>query len=173
MSEASETADLWYFDTASHTIGCKTSASVLLGDRGLLSRNPLLPPVRRGNVVVGRLLLARAAVEVLPISTAWHSVIVPEQAALPQFGQQQLRDLLERLGEEDVCLELSACVTDYSLTQPLTKLKPSTSASSIHVSRLLATCSAVPTRMGPLPPKLTCSAIVCFVHFDVPGENLA
>src|SRR5688500_13439751 len=55
----------------------------------------------------------------------------------------------------------------------LTMLNPSTSASSTQVWKPSATCAAVPTKIGPLPPILTCSATVCFVHFEVPGEKRA
>jgi len=50
-------------------------------------------------------------------------------------------------------------------------LKPSTSASSTQVWNPSATCFGVPTIVGPIPPTLTCSATVCFVHLDVPGEK--
>ena len=55
----------------------------------------------------------------------------------------------------------------------LTKLNPSTSASLTHVSRLSATLEGDPTKIGPFPPMLTCSATVCLVHLEFGGENRA
>lgn len=96
----------WMRDSSATMV---SAASASLGNYSLLSRDALPPPVRRGNVVVGCPLLARAAVKVLPVGAAGHGVLVPEEAALPQLGQQQLRDLLERPGEEDVALVM--CVS--------------------------------------------------------------
>ncbi|WDK19163.1 hypothetical protein CGRA01v4_10450 [Colletotrichum graminicola] len=173
-----------------------TSSPFLLRNLGLLRRDPRLPSVCRRHVLVQWARLPFLAVKVLSVRAAGNGVVIPEQTPPPQLGQQQVDDVLERLREEGVRLRSKVSLRHLdtfrpptrknegggrkkgerekgSAASPLTKLKPSTSASLIHTSSPSATCAAVPTRTGPLPPMLTCSAIVCFVHLAVPGENRA
>jgi hypothetical protein len=121
--------------------------------------------------------LARLAVKILSISASRDGVIVPEESALLELGQQKLHNVFERLREESVSLYdyelVRHSIFAISFYSVLTKLKPSMSASLTQVSSPSATCEGVPTRAGPLPPMLTCSAMVCLVHLEVPGENLA
>ncbi|CRK16186.1 hypothetical protein BN1708_011677, partial [Verticillium longisporum] len=55
-------------------------------------------------MLVQRLLLALMSVEVLAVCARRYGVVVPEEAALAQLGQQQLNDVLEGLGKENIGL---------------------------------------------------------------------
>lgn len=148
-----------------------------LRNHSLFCRDSSLPSERRGNVLRRRPRLARLAVKVLSISASRDSIVVPEEPALLELGQQKLDNVFEGLREEGVSLHdhesVRYAISIFSLNDALTKLKPSISASLTQASSPSATCEGVPTRTGPLPPKLTCSAMVCLVHLAVPGENLA
>lgn len=159
---------------------CILSSQKLLNLRNnsLFCRHSSLPPESRRNVFRRRSRLAGLPVKVLSISASRNGIIVPEESALLELRQQKLDNVFERLREEGVSLHDQELVrynkvSIFSIHDALTKLKPSISASLTQVSSPSATCEGVPTRAGPLPPMLTCSAMVCLVHLEVPGENLA
>ena len=140
-----------------------------------LRRRASRPMVPRSNMFLQRILNPLLAIEVLAICSARHRVVVPKQTSASELGQQKLDNVFERLREERVGLakdDQPAGCGRRGLVG-LTKLKPSTPASSTQISRPSATCEGVPTITGPLPPMLTCSATVCLVHFELAGENRA
>ena len=57
-------------------------------------------------MLVQRPRLRRLPVKVLAVRAARNGIVVPEQTALLQLGQQQLNDVLEGLREEGVGLRL-------------------------------------------------------------------
>ena len=71
----------------------------------LLSGNPRGPVIFRRRMLLRRIFLPLLLVEVLPVRPARHSVVIPEETPPPQFWHQELRDILERLREEDVSLQ--------------------------------------------------------------------
>lgn len=115
----------------------------LLRNYMLARRNSRLPPVCCGNMLIQGILLARFSVEVLTVSTPWDSVVFPKEAPALEFGNQELDNIFEGLGKEGVCLKfISSAILFTSLLKsgrPLTKLKPSTSASATQVSSPSAT----------------------------------
>jgi hypothetical protein len=75
-----------------------------LGNHSLFCRHSSLPSKRRGNVLRRRPRLARLAVKVLAIRASRNGVVVPEEPALLELGQQKLDNVFERLREEGVSL---------------------------------------------------------------------
>lgn len=140
--------------------------------RVIFSCDSSLPPILGCDVLIQWTCLAFLRIKVFAIRPIWNSVVVPEHSSSSKLWKQKLDDVFERLRKEGVGL-LAVKIRSYHSWARLTILNPSMSASSIHAWNPSATCAGVPTNIGPLPPTLTCSATVCFVHLDVPGENLA
>lgn len=56
------------------------------------------------HMLLWRVLLSDLSVEVLTVRATWCSVVVPEQTSFSQLRKQELNDVLERLGEQNICL---------------------------------------------------------------------
>ena len=78
--------------------------SHLLGNDRIRSLNPRLPPVRGGNMLIKRPLLARRGIEILSVRAVLHRVVVPENATLPELGEEQLDDIDKGAGLDGVGL---------------------------------------------------------------------
>ena len=76
----------------------------------LVCRHYRLPSETRSYVFRRGAALPRLLIEVLPIGSAGHRVVIPEKASLSKLRKQELDDVFERLGEESIRLVLRSGV---------------------------------------------------------------
>lgn len=76
----------------------------LLWDLMLTGRNIRFPVIFGCDVIISWVLLAFGFVEVLPVSSSGHSVIIGDKPTSLQFWDEKLADVNERLREDYIAL---------------------------------------------------------------------
>lgn len=64
----------------------------------ILLINPSIPPILRSRMISRRTRLSSLSIDVLPIRALGHGIVVPEESATAQFGEEEVDDFFEGAG---------------------------------------------------------------------------
>jgi hypothetical protein len=78
--------------------------NLVLGEMRVLGVNTGIPSVLESRVVRMGTRLAGQRVKILTVSSLGNGIVIPEQTALAQLGNEQIDNLLEGAGLDGVCL---------------------------------------------------------------------
>lgn len=159
---------------------------------------PGLPSEARGVVVVAKLDLSNtvntlSGGDAFAIVASWvvgpvHAAVVKirsiaisksvecEHSPALKLGHQVVDNVLEGTGGDgiaEVYTDVGKRIVDLAAGRGGNSLKPSPSASSIHLCSSSATVVGEPTTRGPIPPSLILSARASAVHFSISGKRAA
>ena len=61
----------------------------------ILLINPSIPAILRSRMISRRTRLSRLSIDILPIRTFGHGIVIPEESATAQLGKEEVDDFFE------------------------------------------------------------------------------